>query len=167
MRNITNTWGTFDGHHGKWHEFRDRFKAAVHDNAKIKTVFKFSLLKAAMVGSAAGAVGSRSKQPDLDYARAWDRLNDLYEDDYMVKQSHAALREILDTVHQCMGQLGNFIDIQGWEPMILFILVDLLDKSTYEAWEMHRQTMIDDNMPQGNAPENDAEAGNAAADEAS
>lgn len=152
LGNITDTWGKFSGDYAHWHSFRDRFKAAVHENDKLKTIFKFQYLKAAVTGAAERAMGTW-KMTEANYTKAWQRLCSVYEDDYLADQTlvrrllhlpklnratNSGLRRIIDTVHESLNQLTNFIEIDQWDPIILFLVVDCLDTETYDAWETHR-----------------------------
>lgn len=176
LGNIPNTWGTFSGDYSHWHSFRDRFKAAVHDNARMQTAFKFQYLKAAVTGDAARAMGSWA-MTDANYPRAWERLCEVFEDDYLAvqtlirrllkipplqKATHAGLRNIIDTVHECVEQLSNFVPIAQWDPMIVFLVIDRLDGLTYDAWETHRASLEPTEVPM----EVDQEGNEAAGDNA-
>lgn len=161
LGNIPNTWGTFSGDYSQWHSFRDRFKAAVHDNPRMQTAFKFQYLKAAVTGDAARAMGSWA-MTDANYPRAWERLCEVFEDDYLAVQTlirrllkipplqratHAGLRNIIDTVHECVEQLSTFVPVMQWDPMIVFMVIDRLDGSTYDAWETHRASFEPNEVP--------------------
>lgn len=155
LSSVTNTWGTFEGDYSKWHDFRDRFKAGVHDNPKVVVMHKYQLLKKAMVGSAARVLGSW-QMTEANYQRAWERLCSIYEDDYLAIQttvrklltlkpmqspSYKAVRGIVDTVYECLNQLAAFVTVEEWHSMIMFMVVDLLDQTSYEQWETCRQSL--------------------------
>lgn len=152
LGNIPNTWGTFTGDYSQWHSFRDRFKAAVHENVRLQPIFKFQYLRAAVTGAAARAMGDW-QMVEANYQRAWERLCSVYEDDYLAVQtlcrrlrsipklerpSHNGLRKIIDTVHECLHQLSTFVAVDGWDPYIVFDVLDRLDPATHDAWESQR-----------------------------
>lgn len=152
LANIPNTWGQFAGDYAQWHSFRDRFKAAVHLNQNLPVAFKFQYLRAAVVGPAARVLGTW-ELTDANYPRAWERLCEVYEDDYLAVQTlirrllnvprmdrptNSGLRRVIDTVHECMTQLGGFVRTESWDPILVFMVVELLDPKTHDAWEMHR-----------------------------
>lgn len=154
--NIQNTWGTFNGDYSQWHSFRDRFKAAVHNNERLQPIFKFQYLKTAVTGSAERAMGIWSLT-EANYQRAWDRLCQVYEDDYLAVQTlinrllripkmeranYRSLRNIIDTVHECLNQAANFVEVDQWDPIIVFLVIDRLDLSTHEAWETQRPRQV-------------------------
>lgn len=152
MANIPNTWGVFSGDIAQWHSFRDRFKAAVHANNSVPIMFKFQYLKAAVQGAAAREMSSWNMTEE-NFSKAWDRLREAYEDDYMTVQalvrrilviqsleraSSSGLQKMIDAVHGCLNQLSSFVTVTNWDPMIVFLVIDRLDAPTYEAWESYR-----------------------------
>lgn len=157
LGNLPNTWGKFSGDYAEWHSFRDRFKAAVHDNSRLQTAFKFQYLKASVTGAAERAMGNWN-MIDVNYPAAWKRLCDVFEDDYlaiqtlirkllnippMTRPSYNALRRIIDTIHEAKTQLANFIDVSSWDPLLVFMAIDRLDQATLDAWETYRPTLND------------------------
>lgn len=114
---------------------------------------KFSFLRAAVKGAAAKVMGKWA-QTAKNYDLAWNRLFDVYQDDYLAVQTlirrmlsiprmneptNEGLPKIIDTINECVQQLGNFVDPENWDPMIVFMAIDLMDMTTYEAWEKYRQ----------------------------
>lgn len=83
--NVPNTWGTFYGDYAKWHSFRDSWMP-IHLNKDIKPITKFMQLKAACLGDAAGASGEWDMTED-NYFKAFERLSNIFEDDYMQIQA--------------------------------------------------------------------------------
>lgn len=161
LGNIPNTWGKFAGDYAEWHSFRDRFKAAVHDNKRLQTAFKFQYLKAAVTGAAERAMGNWN-MIDVNYPAAWKRLCDVFEDDYlaiqtlirklltiptMTRPSYNALRRIIDTIHEAKTQLANFVDVTSWDPLLVFMAIDRLDQATLDAWETYRPTINEQSDP--------------------
>lgn len=150
---MKNTWGTFAGDYTKWSSFRDRFKQAVHDNEEVPTMLKFQWLMEAAQGEAARAMG-QWKLEIPNYIRAWNQLTQVYEDDYLAVQTlvrrlltiprmdvptYKGIRRIIDTVNECTQQLSNFVPTDQWDPITVFMAIDLMDNTTYDAWEQHRQ----------------------------
>lgn len=164
LGNIKETWGKFSGDFSKWQDFRGLFEAGVHENDKITAVHKFQLLKNALKGEAASTVGSW-QITETNYARAWKRLCEKYDDDYLAVQTitnrllqfkrnkdepvHAFLRRLADTVHECTNQLAVYMKADGSDTLFLFIVVSKLDDTTFERWEAHRQTLKETNDEQG------------------
>lgn len=155
LGNIPNTWGNFDGDYSKWKCFRDRFKHAVHDNEHVKPIFKFQYLKTACTKEAKGVLGEW-ELTDENYAKAWARLQTIYEDDYMQVQSFMRklygiprmqratsklIRELIDTIHQCVHGLLSYIPIGNIDPFVVFLAIDRMDNDLYRAWEKCRLSL--------------------------
>lgn len=160
VSNMRNTWGTFAGDYAKWHSFRDRFKQAVHDETKVPVILKFQWLMQAVKGEAANAMGEW-KLEAANYYRAWNQLCDVYEDDYLAVQTfvrrllsvprmttptYKGMRKIIDTINECVQQLANFVDTTNWDPITVFLAIDLMDQSTFEAWESNRERAKHENV---------------------
>lgn len=153
MSNIPNSWGTFSGDYSQWHSFRDLYKCQIHDNDKVPITKKFQYLRASITGAAARAMGNWTVTEE-NYNRAWNRLVEVYEDDYLVVQTlvrrllripkmdsptYVGIRQIIDTIHECINQLATFVDVSSLDPITVFMAVDLLDPITYDAWESFRE----------------------------
>lgn len=154
LSNITNTWGQFSGDYLQWQSFRDRFKEAIHENKEVPIIKKFHYLRASVSGAAARAMGNWPFT-EQNYIRAWNRLAEVYEDEYLAIQTlvrrllsipkmeiatFTGLRKIIDTVHECLNQLASYVEVNNWVAFIVFMVIDLMDPATYEAWESHRET---------------------------
>lgn len=153
----SSAWGKFDGNMLHWQSFRDRFKAAVHENAEMKSVFKLQQLLNAVTGKAAAVVGTR-QSTDAGYEGAWTRLCEVFDDDYLIVSAVLAalfalkkleratddgLRRLVDTTHEATRQLRTLgLPVEHWDAMLVYILVERLDEVTKSAWEMHREQGI-------------------------
>lgn len=148
--NVSNSWGTFDGDLSKWRAFRDGFKAAVHKNTGIAESHKLRHLLRTLKGAAAQAVGTFTLE-DANYKIALNRVYALYEDDYLIVQTllrklfslprmneatNVGLRAIIDTVRECLKQLGDFVSTENWDPIIVHLVIERLDCQTYDQWQV-------------------------------
>lgn len=153
--NVPNTWGKFDGDYAKWQSFRDCWIAAMHCKTNIKTIVKFTNLKAACVGQARGALGEWDLTEE-NYHKAWERLQSIYEDDYMQvhafmhqlykipqmsESSSSVIRQLIDTVHKHIHGLKRYVKLDEAHPYVVFAVIDRMDTDTYRAWEKHRPTL--------------------------
>lgn len=154
--NIPNTWGTFDGDYAKWHSFRDRWLTAMHENKNVKVIKKFENLLAACIGKASGAVGQWDLTSE-NYDKAWKRLKNIYEDDYMQAQSFmqmldklpcmensssTAIRNIIDTIQKHTNGIKRYIKPQNEDyPYAVFAVINKMDSETYRAWEKQRPVL--------------------------
>lgn len=148
-----NTWGKFDGTLFRWQSFRDKFRASVHENERIKPVFKLQYLSAALTGQAADVVGSRPAT-EAGYNSAWTRLCEVFDDEYMLVQAilrtisalpvqeqatQEGLRKLIDTMHEAVRQLTTLgVAVDAWDSILVFMVTERLDPQTRDAWEMQR-----------------------------
>lgn len=158
---IPNTWGYFSGDCLKWPTFRDCFKV-IHESTELSAVQKFTYLQDSLRGEAARVRG-KLEMTDANYKIVWDRLKERYEDDYLIvhtlvrkmtsikkleKASSFGLRQILDTMRDCLGQLETYFDIKAWDPFLVFIVIDLFDIETVREWEKQRPKVDQANSEQ-------------------
>ena len=143
----------FDGSFAKWKEFHDTFVAMVHAKNNITNVQKLHLLKGAVVGDAARVLGSW-QLTDANYAMAWQRMIEVYNDDYQIIQAHLeklfcmpkmcgetylGIRNLIDTTDEALRSLRVLnVPVENWDTMIIFVITSRLHHSTLDAWEMHR-----------------------------
>lgn len=155
MPSNQNTWGKFDGNLVKWQSFRDKFLAAVHQNERIKPVFKLQHLLAALSGQAAAVVGTRPPT-DAGYQGAWDRLCEVFNDESQItraifraftalpkitKPTHANIRALIDTTHETVRQLEALgMAVEQLDQRMVFDLTERLDEDTLRDWDMNRAT---------------------------
>lgn len=154
-RDIPNSWGHFSGDYAAWPQFCDRFKAHIHDKTEISIADKWHHLRSSLSGEALRSL-SRWDETDENYSIAWKWLCTQYRDKYMAVQtliekllsipklSHASrdgLRNIIDTVHECLSQLAVYVSVKDWDPLIIFLVVDKLDHETHKDWERTRRDL--------------------------
>lgn len=160
LANMANTWGKFNGDFTEWHSFRDKWMSQIHGNENVMPVLKLQYLLASVVGKAAKTLG-KWQLTDANYKNAWERLCNAYEDDYLAVQTlvrellatpkmesrtYDGLRKIIDTVHGCINQLQGFVDVKNWDPITVFMVIDLMDPETHSHWENDREKNAQDSM---------------------
>lgn len=59
----------------------------------------------------------------------------------ITQASNKNLRNIIDTVHECLSQLNAYVSTKNWDPLIIFLVVDKLDNDTRKDWERLRHTL--------------------------
>lgn len=145
LRSVAQTCGVFDGNYANWHGFRDRYMVAVHNNARYADVFKLQVLKLVLKGSAERVLGTW--QPtEANYVPAWERVNEVYNDEYQIVQAHLrSLHEMPKMGRASNDGLRSLIDttnevVRQWDQMLVFMLVQRLDEQTAESWKMQRDT---------------------------
>lgn len=145
--------GQFDGNYAAWPEFRGIFVAEVHET-EMSDVKKMKELRKACIGQAKDVIGKWMIVGE-NYQQAWNRLCEVYDDDYRTKQDHIdaifqlkplpketydGLREIVNTVNGALAQLAALnVPINGWDVMIIHAVLARLPGQTRAAWEAHRQ----------------------------
>lgn len=146
--------GTFGGDFAKWNQFRDLYLSAVHNNPAISDVQKFVRLKDAIVGNAARVLGGW-QITEANYALAWERLNEVYDDRYLIikahlsalhamphlqSQSYSGIREIINTTTEHIRALGALhVPVAQWDLILAYIITIRLDQTTAAEWEMSRE----------------------------
>ncbi|XP_031637052.1 uncharacterized protein LOC116349652 [Contarinia nasturtii] len=127
----------------------------MHDNDKVKTIVKFQNLQAACVGPAKGALGEWDLT-DENYSKAWERLQSIYEDDYMQVQSFMqklaelpqingstskTIRDTIDIVQKHIHGLKRYVEMNDNHPYVVFAVISKMDTDTYRAWEKYRPSL--------------------------
>lgn len=155
QRNIPNTWGKFDGDQRNWIRFRDRFKAAIHDNKGILDVYKQSYLLQSLTGSALETL-RKGRLANEIYLRAWERLLEVYDDPYAIAREHMQnfyslpvlqgpatslqLERMTNVTHEVIRQLRALeYPTEHWDFIFVQGLHDRLDDKTSRDWELTRQ----------------------------
>lgn len=154
-KSLEHTWGEFDGNLTHWQSFHDFFKAAVHDNEQLTPAYKFQYLKKSLKGKAAAALGDW-QLTDNNYAEAWARLKQLYEQKYQTgkelvrklmnlqkldKSSGSMLQKLSNTTHEVIRQLRALeYPIEQCDFMLVFIIHERLDPETSKDWEFARRS---------------------------
>ena len=139
----------FNGNSANWLEFRDTFHSLIHTSS-ISDIEKFHFLKGALEGEAAKAVQIVDFS-ETNYVLAWDMLCEKYNDKEMlinehiksllnlpavVKDSPSELRQLLDILIKNLHGLKKLeVEISSWDPILIYIFSDKLDKKTKLCWE--------------------------------
>ncbi|XP_067624215.1 uncharacterized protein [Eurosta solidaginis] len=156
QNDIKNTWGEFDGALVKWTGFRDRFRAAVHDNDKIDPSFKFLYLTNSLVGRAKLTFGQWQFSGN-NYIQAWERLNQMYDQSYLIGREHLRnfirlpelkgqikendLRRMSNVTHEVRRQLqAQGLPVEHWDFFMVHMLHERLDNETARQWELARKS---------------------------
>lgn len=154
--------GSFDGNPADWPAFRDLFVAEVHNRDNIDPVSKLIYLQRALTGAAAKTLGPW-KPTSENYAPAWKVMLEAYNDDYHVihgilgkmfavqkqeRESHGALRTILDSLHGGRRQLETLADsTELLEQVWIHVSKQRLPRSTLGSWEQYRNNMGGNKIP--------------------
>lgn len=152
-RQIENTWGEFDGTWTHWQGFHDRFKAAVHDNEQIPSIFKFQHLMKSLKGQAKLDMGEWP-QTEAAYGEMWERMKELYAQKYktgmkflekffslpkLEKPSGFLLQKMSNTTHEVMRSLRTMnYPVDHYDLFFVYGIHERMDPDTSRAWELER-----------------------------
>lgn len=78
---------TFNGKYEEWHAFFDLFNSLIHSNRDISDTQKFHYLRSSLKGDAAEIVSSL-EICGTNYADAWMRLKERYDNKRLIVQNH-------------------------------------------------------------------------------
>lgn len=152
---MENTWGEFDGDRKKWPAFYESFLARIYKNPTLTLVEKFQILRAALKGKAAKALGEWQIRGCF-FEPAWNRLMELYDDPYGTSKEHFqrifSLKK-LDSPHgerlQNMSNVTQEVSRQlkalgypseHYDLMLIHSVQAKLDDKTSVAWDLQRQS---------------------------
>lgn len=153
--------GKFNGSPSDWPAFRDLFLAEV-EHKDFDPVTKLLYLQEACVDKAKDTLGAW--QPTAgNYKAAWEIMVAAYDDEYHVihdtigkmfaverqeKESHDALRTVLDVLNSGLRQLeANKPQAILWDQLWIHFGKQRLPSSTLDAWEQWRHHKSANRMP--------------------
>lgn len=146
--------GTFDGSPHDWITFRDLFTAEVIERADIPEVSKLRYLQEACIKQAAAALGPWTRAAQ-NFEPAWKTLKERYDDEFPMQQglinkiftlpelkyeSYDELTNVVNVVQGVLRQLkAQKIEVEHWDPIIIYHLSQLLPTITMDVWEQKRK----------------------------
>lgn len=141
---------TFNGKYEEWHAFFDLFNSLIHSNRDISDTQKFHYLRSSLKGDAAEIVSSLEIS-GANYADAWTRLKERYDNKRLIVQNHiraifdlptikrengAAIRQILDGVlkhTRALRALKRPTD--QWGDLLVHVVASKLYLRTIKEWK--------------------------------
>ncbi|XP_011858530.1 PREDICTED: uncharacterized protein LOC105556071 [Vollenhovia emeryi] len=141
---------TFAGAYADWHAFYDMFNSIIHSNRDLSDTQKFHYLRSSLKGEASEVVSSLEISGN-NYADAWARLKERYDNKRLIIQNHVkaifdlpvvrkensvALRQILDGVLKHKRALQTLDrPTEQWDDLLVHIVASKLDIRTIKEWE--------------------------------
>ncbi|OXA38266.1 hypothetical protein Fcan01_27032 [Folsomia candida] len=140
----------FHGNYLEWATFKDSFEAAVHSNASVSKVEKFTYLKALLKGEA-GRYTADLPLTDAHYDQAWKQLHDRYENKRMIAfatldkfcsqpkatATSKSVKDLIDAANRCirsMELLHCNLDVHA-EQFYIYHIASKLDPAAKDLWE--------------------------------
>lgn len=145
---------TFSGDYTSWSAFQDLFESLIHNNANLSNVHKLHYLISNLRGPAANLLRHTSITND-SYETAWQTLKNRYDNKrilvdaqlkllvnqhYPPNESASSIRDLIDKTQEALNAIrGLDIDVSSWDPLLLFLILQRINKETHQAWETHLQ----------------------------
>lgn len=145
-------WGEFAGDLYIWHKFKNQFKAAVHDNAKLTDPEKLVYLKQSCKSTALMVIQEANKS----YQDAWEKLNDVFGEAYaqlhycihrlsnipsVVNATANSLKNLMNNGDNCTKILKEIAQSDKFEAIVAIMIANKLDQDTMRAWDRHRSVL--------------------------
>ncbi|XP_037928768.1 uncharacterized protein LOC119663185 [Teleopsis dalmanni] len=141
----------FSGNYLEWRQFRDLFNEVVNKQS-LANCQKMFYLKSNLDGEAARLIAHLTVSED-NFSSAWSLLCQRYDNKRLLvnafiaklisqqiitSESSEAIKRLHDTTSECILGLKNLeINIENWDPIILFILTKKLDPITHSLYEQN------------------------------
>ncbi|OXA36859.1 hypothetical protein Fcan01_28383 [Folsomia candida] len=139
----------FHGNYLEWATFKDSFEAAVHSNASVSKVEKFTYL--ALLKGEAARYTADLPLTDAHYDQAWKQLHDRYENQRMIAfatldkfcsqpkstATSKSVKALIDAANRCirsMELLNCHMDIHT-EQFYIYHIARKLDPGAKDMWE--------------------------------
>nr|XP_034174839.1 uncharacterized protein LOC117601764 [Osmia lignaria] len=148
---------TFEGEYEKWQDFKSAFTSVIKDRAELTDVDRLHYLKGAVGGAAANLIQHLPPTEDA-FARAWELLDERYENKRLNVQSQldriynlkpmkqrraASLIKMTNIIGETQQSLRSFQLHDPHNCFLLGFLVRLLDTDTRERWESSLASQVE------------------------
>lgn len=140
----------FMGDYDKWLSFRSLYDSMVHNNKKVDDLEKLHYLQSCLDGEAKDLIAQFDVAAE-SYPEAYKVITDRYHNEVilvdthimqllsqpnLISESSVAIKGLMDTTSNNLRALKALkIDTSTWDPILLLLLVQKLDKSTRRLWE--------------------------------
>ena len=139
----------FNGNYNQWLTFKDLYVESVHNNPMLSKAQKMQHLKTKLKGEAEKLVQHLGISAE-NYTSCWEILTHRYDNKRLLFTSYintllnqnsiqeasaASIRKLHDVILECLNGLSNIgLDITNWDPIIVHLLMQKLDKPTYNEY---------------------------------
>lgn len=158
---------TFDANYTSWFQFRDAFRALVHDNTQLSDIERFIHLKNALNKDANKLLEQIEISAD-NYHDAWQLLVDRYENKnlmihnhlkslfeypHLIKENYSDLRNLFDSFTKHLRALKTLGECtEHWDRLIIYLISNKFDSSTRKEWEMFQNNQAQTQGSQKDLP---------------
>lgn len=125
---------TFNGHYDSWLEFKDSFKALVHDNNALTDIQRFYYLRSSL--EKAQQIMKSIEVSSKNYSIAWQMLEERFENKKLIihnhlkaifeypsltKESYLELRNLFDNVTKHLRSLKSLgLQTDTWDCIVIY-----------------------------------------------
>ncbi|XP_059225759.1 uncharacterized protein LOC131997906 [Stomoxys calcitrans] len=140
---------TFTGEYLEWIPYCDMFTSLVHNNHSLTDIQKYFYLKGSCKDSPLDII-NQYPASDRNYIAAWEALKSRYQNKrklieqilnklFSIPQSNgsfSSIKELLDSTRSSLSLLRSLdIDIDTWDPILIYLMTQKMDKQTRKEWE--------------------------------
>lgn len=146
----------FSGNYEEFMNFNDSFKALIHDNPTLGDIERFHYLRSSLKGEASQVI-SGLETTAVNYQAAWKLLQERYDNKRLIihnhtkalfelpiihKESHIALRQLLDILNKHLRALESLKEpVQHWDTLLIYLVCSKLDNNSRREWETYAETL--------------------------
>lgn len=147
---------TFNGEYHSWPSYKNSFQHLVADNLTLSNHY----LKGSLTGDAKRLI-QHYDLVEANYAAAWQKLMSRYDNKKLLvnnnlkslihhpgqtKETASQLRLLIDTFSDCLNGLRTLdVSTEGWDPIIVHLLIEKLSVETHSLWEASQ--MANNDLP--------------------
>lgn len=153
---------TFSGNYEDWPTYKDLFNSLVHENSSLSKVQKLHYLKLSVTDEA-GTLLKHIQVTEANYDQARKMLINRFDNKRLIiasilkrmfnqkkmqNQTANHIKSLLDTTVECLNNLKNQeIDVNSWDPIVIFLLVQKLDSESHKEWEEYASKNHENELP--------------------
>lgn len=146
----------FSGNFEEFMTFNDSFNALIHVNPALTDIERFHYLRSSLKGDAAQII-SGLETTSSNYQAAWTLLQERYDNKRLIihnhvkalfeltsisKESHAALRQLLDNLNKHLRALESLKEpVDKWDTLLVYLMCTKLDNTTRREWEIFAEKL--------------------------
>lgn len=143
---------SYSGAYEEWQSFEDTFISLIDSNPSLSDVQKLHYLKSCVTGEAKNTI-RHFQVTEKNYGPTWECLKDRYSQKRLIVNailkrllslkkinapSSLQLKNLIDNTKECLNSLKSLsINIDSWDPIIIFLTIQKLDQESHREWETY------------------------------